>query len=467
MSQNPEDKALPRRHEAGPVADASAYANAQELDAVLAAEPLDPAQQSLADAMRVMFALLKLTMVGLVVGFLWTGCYTVQPQEVGLRLMMGRIIGADRSEQVVEPGGPYFAAPYPIMQVIKVPTTSRKLQLADAFWFQRVRSGEGMTAYEQEQYAGPIDPRRNGSLLTGDANIVHARWVMTYVVDDPVAFVRNVPPPGLDEQAESDKTTGVFDIGDPQQLVLAADRLVARAAEQAVIFTVAQVTADHIHKGLGPADFEITRRHMQQTLDRLHSGLRIENVSATEIRFPLTVRSAFEAVTRAESEKARLIEDAEKERATILGGTAGEAFHPLLERVEAYALASKVGDEPAMQRIKTELDTAFANLAIAQADGRSVRIGGEVAQKLNEALVYRTQVAKRTESQADYFLTLKAQYDVNPKVVLDRLWQDAAQAALTRDTEVLFVPPGWTPYVEVNRDPAKWREREAERLDNE
>ncbi len=452
--QNPDD-ALQRLQAAAAADDQAPLA--------LEAAPLDPAQQSLADALRVMFLLLKLTMIGLVVAFLWTGCYSVDQQEVGLRLMMGRIVGADRAEQVVEPGGPYFAAPYPIMQVIKVPTTSRKLQLADAFWFRRVRQGEGMTASEQQQYAGPINPQNDGSLLTGDANIVHARWVITYVVDDPVDFVRNVPPPPTADGHASD--SGDFDIGDPRQLVLAADQLIARAAEQAVIFTVAQTAADHIHKGLGPADFEITRRHMQQTLDALASGLRVENVSATDIRFPLTVRDAFEAVTRAESEKARLMEEAQKERATILGGTAGEAFDPLLARVEAYAAASRLGDESAMQRIKGELDQAFATLTIVDADGRSVRLGGDVARKLNDALVYRTQVAKRTEAQADYFRTLKYQYDANAQVVLDRLWQDAVQTALTDETEILFVPPGWTPYVEVNRDPEKWRQREAKRLE--
>lgn len=438
---------------------------AQEADVTteaLVAAPLDPAQQSLADALRVMFFLLKLVMIGLVVGFLWTGCYTVQPQEVGIRLFMGRIVGADPLEQIVPPGGPYFAAPYPIMQVLKVPTTSRNVRLTDAFWFQRSAAAVGLTAAEQQQYAGPIDPQRHGSLLTGDANIVHAQWAVTYVVHDPVSFVRRIPP----EEAGTDGPgrTG-FDPSDPRQLMLAADRLIARVAEQAIIYTVAQVTADQVHKVLGPGDFDIARRHMQQTLDHLRSGLRVENVSATDIRFPLTVRDAFEAVTRAESERARQIEDAQRERATILGGTAGEAFTPLLRLVDGYAMASSISDQREMDRIKRELDQAFAALTTADAEGRLVRVGGQVAEKLNEALVYRTQVAQRTESQAAYFLTLKKQYDDNPRVVLDRLWQDAVQTALTADTEVLFVPPDWQPYLEVNRDPEKWRQREARRLE--
>jgi regulator of protease activity HflC (stomatin/prohibitin superfamily) len=206
---------------------------------------------------------------------------------------------------------------------------------------------------------------------------------------------------------------------------------------------------------------------MQQTLDHLESGLRVENVSATEIRFPVTVRDAFEAVTRAESDRARQIEDAQRERATILGGTAGEAFTPLLRLVEAYATASSLGEQQDMERIKSELDEAFATLTIADAEGRPVRVGGQVAERLNEALVYRTQVVQRTQSQAAYFLTLKQQYDVNPRVVLDRLWQDAVQTALTDDTEVLFVPPDWQPYLEVNRDPEKWRERETRRLEGQ
>ncbi len=454
MSGIPEDNQLQRLADAADQADAAATA--------VVIEPLDPAQQSLADALRVMFFLLKLVMIGLIVAFLWTGCYTVQPQEVGIRLFMGRIVGADNLEQIVPPGGPYFAAPYPIMQVLKVPTTSRNVRLTESFWFQRAAPTVGMTASEQQQFAGPIDPQYHGSLLTGDANIVHAQWVVTYVVADPVSFVRHIPP----AETDGDGAGRIgFDPSDTQQLLRAADRLIARVGEQAIIFTVAQVTADQVHKGLGPGDFDVARRHMQQTLDHLHSGLRVENVSATEIRFPLTVRDAFDAVTRAESDRARQIEDAQRERATILGGTAGEAFAPLLRLVESYATATSLNDQQELDRIKRELDRAFATLTIPDDQGRAVRVGGQVAEKLNEALVYRTQVAQRTESQAAYFLTLKQQYDVNPRVVLDRLWQDAAQAALTDDTEVLFVPPGWQPYVEVNRDPEKWRQREARRLE--
>jgi modulator of FtsH protease HflK len=456
MSRIPEDQELQRLKDVADQADAAA-------EATVVVEPLDPAQQSLADALRVMFFLLKLVMIGLVVGFLWTGCYTVQPQEVGIRLFMGRIVGADHLEQIVPPGGPYFAAPYPVMQVLKVPTTSRNVRLTDSFWFQRAAPTVGMTAAEQQQFAGPIDPERHGSLLTGDANIVHAQWVITYGVHDPVSFVHHIPPAEIDESGPGGRIG--FDPSDPQQLMRAADRLIARVGEQAIIFTVAQVTADQVHKGLGPGEFDVARQHMQQTLDHLRSGLRVENVSATEIRFPLTVRDAFEAVTRAESERARQIEDAQRERATILGGTAGEAFAPLLRLVEAYATASSLDDQEEMNRLKHELDQAFTTLTITDARQRSVRVGGRVAETLNEALVYRTQVAQRTESQAAYFLTLKQQYDVNPRVVLDRLWQDAVQTALSDDTEVLFVPPDWRPYLEINRDPEKWREREARRLE--
>jgi len=173
------------------------------------AAPLDPAQQSLADALRVMFFILKLVMIAVVVAFIFSGCYSVESQNVAVRLLFGRIVGETPKQQVIEAGGPYFAAPYPIMQVVMVPITNRTVNIDKAFWLEVPAGGAGRTVAEQAGRAGPLDPEKDGSLLTADANIVHARWAMNYRVTNPVQFIRRVGDPGS-----------------PQKLAAAGDKLV-------------------------------------------------------------------------------------------------------------------------------------------------------------------------------------------------------------------------------------------------
>lgn len=406
-------------------------------------ELLDPAQQSLSDALRVMFMLLKLVMLLAVAGFALSNYYTVGSGEVAVRLMLGKIVGEGRAEQVIRSEGtggarPYFALPYPIMQVVKIPTTSRLITLSKSFWFDTTGNPEGRR--------GPLEPVRNGSLLTGDANLVHARWTVRYQIKDPVAYIRNVADPST-----------------PERLIEMGDRLVERAAEQAVVFTAAQLTADQIQRGLRGSDYDLARRRMQQSLDDVDSGIEVLEVATSETVFPVDVREAFMAVIKAENERARQIEEAQKERARILGETAGEAYEPLLALIGQYEAATTLGDTRQIAEVDGRIDLAFGGLSVP-AEGGAVAIGGKVAETINDALVYRTQTVKRTQSEADYFALLKKEYDANPRVVTDRLWQDAVQEALGQDVEMILVPGKWQPYVEINRDPQKWREREEKRL---
>ena len=56
-------------------------------------EELDPAQRSLADALKVSFQLLKLAMIGLVIAYILTGLFWVKEQQQAIRLRFGRMVG--------------------------------------------------------------------------------------------------------------------------------------------------------------------------------------------------------------------------------------------------------------------------------------------------------------------------------------------------------------------------------------
>ena len=106
---------------------ASEERNAQASPPVAVSAPespdggVDPGQQSLADALKVSFGLLKVVMVGLVVLYALSGFYRVESQEEAVELFLGRIVG--EGEDRVKDEGFYFSWPFPLGAVIKVPTS--------------------------------------------------------------------------------------------------------------------------------------------------------------------------------------------------------------------------------------------------------------------------------------------------------------------------------------------------------
>ena len=135
-------------------------------------EPADPAQKSLADAMRVSFMILKVIMVAMLIFYASTGIFTVEPQQQVVRLQFGKIIG--ENEGLVYDQGWYVGWPYPIEEKIKVPTTQRNVTLLNAFWYEpggrNSRQLNGKTDHDDTQFSHRILRKRRTceSLLSAD-----------------------------------------------------------------------------------------------------------------------------------------------------------------------------------------------------------------------------------------------------------------------------------------------------------
>ena len=163
---------------------------------------LDPAQQSLSEALRVSFGILKIVMVVLLIAYAFSGTFSVGSNEVALRLRFGNYVGSP-GQRVLE-RGTYLAAPFPIEQIVKVDTRPSTLLLEDEFWFETTKNDSGLTRSQlQFQKAGPLHPLRDGSLITGDSNIVHAKWALTWRITDPVAYLTNIGSKEVAQEFES------------------------------------------------------------------------------------------------------------------------------------------------------------------------------------------------------------------------------------------------------------------------
>jgi membrane protease subunit HflK len=392
---------------------------------------LDAAQQSLAEALRVSFTILKLAMAALLIAYAFSGTFSVGSNEVALRLRFGDYVG-DPGNRVLE-RGTYLAAPFPIEQVVKVDTRPSSLALDKEFWFETTAQESGLTRRQlQGQKALPLNPLRDGSLISGDSSIIHAKWTLTWRVGDPVAFLTNVGSKHL-----------------------AAD-IVRLVAQQGIVQAVAQLEADDLLRGI--VNRELAVGLMQERLDRMRSGLVIDQLALDKVSAPMRVAGSFDAVTSAESDRAGRIVAAQQERARILGETAGEASHAILEAMSAYEQAVERGDNDGALAIQARIDAALAELRVGDTP-----IGGEVARIINTSKTYRTQIVERVASEAQSFEQLLPQYERNPRLVLAKLWEDARETILTGDVETFYTVPGQLE-LQLNRDPELQKERQQEQL---
>ncbi|MBI1336956.1 MAG: hypothetical protein GC164_08345 [Phycisphaera sp.] len=394
---------------------------------------LDPAQAALSDALRVCFTLLKFVMLALFVIYLFSGVFNVSQQQRAIRVFFGQIVGQE-GKQVLEPGGPYLSLPFPLMKVVRIPVAPQDMAIDDAFWYS-TKPGEG----GQDQ---PLNPEKDGSLITGDANIIHAQWDLTYQVTDPVAFARNV---GSDE---------------------AARQLVRSVVIESIIRSVAGVLADEASKGNIRADE--ARVSANNTLREIGAGIEVSLLKAREPRFPQSVQPAFEAVINADTRRGQLVTDAYRKREEMLLETAGQGYEALWKLVHGYERAFASGNKEQAQALTTRIDKTLDTLTVTDPDsGQAVSIGGQVAQLMYDAQSYKSNVVQRIKSEADAFSRLRDQWKDNRQVLEEVYLAQARSAVLSAAKETFWVPASGQVYLELNRDPTIARKLLSDKLKSE
>ncbi len=150
-------------------------------------DTIGPRPSATIDALRSSIAVLRWTLLGLVAVYLASNVRVIGPNENALVLRLGRL-----TEPVRAPGL-LLALPYPLDEVIVVPTRAvQEIQLDE--WAAPAASSpqappDPATDAPPEPAApvaaDTLHPVRDGYALTGDANIVHLRFSVRYRVADP------------------------------------------------------------------------------------------------------------------------------------------------------------------------------------------------------------------------------------------------------------------------------------------
>lgn len=420
-------------------------------------EVYDPAQESLADALRFSFWILKILMIVVVGFYAFSNWFNVEQQQVVVRLRLGRIVGATLQTQVLGPGGPYLGFPYPFEQKIEVSTTPRRVRFDKEFWWE-VQEGRST----DQPKLGPLNPTRDGSLLTGDANVMHARWSMTYQIKrDPSG---NIDPKAVLEY--------LHNVGDEDD----ADQIIRAAAEEGIVQTAAVTRSDDLMKSR--FDTSAAKQRIQQTLDTLRTGLKVTLLAIERPTMPGPVRGVYTRVTQAVAEKGKRIDEARTRRDEILKNVAGDAHQPLWQLIQAYEQAH-VGHSEQDQVRADALLTSLANVIRSKTVDRDdvpevlklnapVRIDGQVASVISQALAYRTEVVNAAKREAAQFSKLLPQFKKNPVVFMTNRLSATLEAILTSKTvNTYYTDEKVQIYIESGPDPKIQERDEIEKLSEE
>jgi membrane protease subunit HflK len=258
--------------------------------------PVDTGSEALTEALRSSFWIVKVVMGLLLVVFLGSGFFTVEPQEQAIIIRLGRPVGT--GQKALLGPGLHWSFPYPIDEYVKVPISA----------IQRVGSTVGWYATTPEQeVAGteetslpvtyPLNPLMDGYVLTADRNIVHARATLTYHISDPVAYV--------------------FDF-------VNASNTVQSALDNALIYAASGFKVDDILTRDVAGFKEAVRKRVVELVSQENLGIEVEEC-LVQSRPPRQLRDAFDSVLKAALTRQKLFQDAQSYEAQVSNKAGADA----------------------------------------------------------------------------------------------------------------------------------------------
>lgn len=412
----------------------------------LDAAGLDPANQSLADALNVIYKLVILAMIALAALWVLSGFRVVNEGSRGVRVLFGRI-----QDSNLEPGF-RWSAPFPFGELVSVDQGYREVPLQREFWFYVPEGAD--PAPEKNSPTPSLNPDQGGagSVLTKDGNIAHTRWRVSFTRQGVSDFAANVNP--------------AFE-----------ENLVKTASMRGIVQATAMVTIDTLLKQGGQdgtsAVAEQARIIAQEILDRSETGIQIQQFILDSAIPPLFVRSDFAAVQSAVAKANEQRESAESDAQRTLNEVAGDAAPVLLELIDQYELALVQGKVEQSDQILAQIDAVLLSGREAPGtiagDGPRVRTSGLAAQLLDEANLYRSQVVSQGQGDLAVFLAKKEQFEANPALMVKREWTDAYTAFLSQPSVEVMLFPNGTDLINVliNRDPNIERQQDQARRQRE
>lgn len=253
----------------------------------------EASSQALAEALASSFKIIRLIMLGLVVLFLLSGSFIVQPNQVVILLRFGKTVGTG-AEALKGPGW-HWAFPAPIDEKVRIPTGESRSVTSTTGW--HATTPELEAARQEPLPKGFLSPEADGYVITADGNIMHVRARIKYRIQDPISFY--------------------FRFADPEALL-------TNLVNEAIHYAASHITADDAIYKEKARYRDIVVARVREKAAEIGLGIVLEP-SDVETKPPIDVRPAFEEVISAEQERSRLISDARGYREETLRRAEGEA----------------------------------------------------------------------------------------------------------------------------------------------
>jgi membrane protease subunit HflK len=232
-------------------------------------------------------------MVVLVLLFLGSGFFKVDPQYKAIVLRLGKPVG--EGEKALLGPGLHWAFPRPIDEVEFIAFTS--LQTADSSvgWYQ--------TPEERARGVAPmaggrsLNPANTSYALTADSNIIHVMASAQYRITDPIAFH--------------------FDFANGPVFI-------TNDLNNALLFACSQMPIDDILTSNRTAFRERVQDRVRDLVDSEHLGVTVDQV-VVDASPPLYLAPKFNELDQAMQKRDRVRNEAQSYANTTLGGARGEA----------------------------------------------------------------------------------------------------------------------------------------------
>lgn len=368
-------------------------------------DAMDPAHQSLTDALRLSFRVLQFVILILIVLFLGSGIITVQDKESGVLTRWGKIVSY-QGRMDLGSGLKHSWWPYPVSEFVLFEVENLSVEIKDTFLPNATVRGKSIaqlidTIRESDRFRDGVD----GALLTADGDIAHVAVNVSYEIDDPVKYVENIA------------------IGQGNDIV-------RWATERALINAVAKTTL----KDLMEITEDVRERiqiSAQQTLDEIGCGIRIRQVQMAEPpRPPYTILNTFTELQEAGVFGEQQLQTARNGAEEIRSRTAGGDWRTFIKLIEQYEDTLDLSDDETSERLLASINTWL-----------DTKAAGSVSSIISAASSYQSTIDSTLGNEAKRFASLLPAFRKTPELVIRQLWEEAKSNVLNQPTaETYYVP---------------------------
>lgn len=282
----------------------------------------DLGMKALIKSFHAVFFVLAVIIIGMFVFlFVINGFKVVKAQETMLVYRFGKFVGEYSEEWT-------WVFPYPVDEFVLVPTNKQKISTF-AFWPNE--EAQAFKDVPDQRPGGPLVPGKDGYLLTGDANILHAKWEMVYNITNPKRYYEQCicrDPKAEDEIFANEESGEIMGSRGPKTLLknVLDDVIIKITATEKVEDALYVSSVKYMH------DVETAVAAKVADMD---IGVKVESVMLTGKSPPLSTVQAFADVYNAEMESNTTQQKA-REYAVELGNKTDSEKERILADAEAY-----------------------------------------------------------------------------------------------------------------------------------